>query len=161
MGCPGGSDSKVSSRNVGHLGSIPGLGRYPGEGNGNPLQYSWPRKFHGWRSLVGYSPWGLKESDRTEWLHFHFHFPLTHTSASGPTHNSRLKPLLSSQARSAHHTTSQWIQEKRHWIKKYNSIQKSRLMSWSSHLVGTWMSGSFIESERERKAMSNQSQKAE
>ena len=28
-----------------------------------------PRKFHGWRSLVGYSPWGHKESDTTEWLH--------------------------------------------------------------------------------------------
>ena len=32
-----------------------------------------PRKFHGWRSL-GYSPWGRKESDMTERLHFHFHF---------------------------------------------------------------------------------------
>ena len=31
-----------------------------------------PRKFHGWRSLVGYSPWGRKESDTTEWLHFLF-----------------------------------------------------------------------------------------
>ena len=31
-------------------------------------------RIHGWRSLVGYSPWGLKESDTTEWLHFHFHF---------------------------------------------------------------------------------------
>ena len=30
-------------------------------------------KSHGWRSLVGYSPRGLKESDTTEWLHFHFH----------------------------------------------------------------------------------------
>ena len=29
-----------------------------------------PRKFHGWRSLVGYSPWGRKQSDTTEWLHF-------------------------------------------------------------------------------------------
>ena len=29
-----------------------------------------PRKFHGWRSLVGYTPWGHKESDTTEWLHF-------------------------------------------------------------------------------------------
>ena len=36
---PGGSDSKVSVCNAGDLGSIPGLGRYPGEGNGNPLQY--------------------------------------------------------------------------------------------------------------------------
>ena len=32
-----------------------------------------PRKFHGWRSLAGYSPWGRKESDATEQLHFHFH----------------------------------------------------------------------------------------
>ena len=37
---PGGSDSKASVYNVGDLGSIPGLGRSPGEGNGNPLQYS-------------------------------------------------------------------------------------------------------------------------
>ena len=29
-----------------------------------------PRKFHGWRSLVGYSPWGRKESDTTERLHY-------------------------------------------------------------------------------------------
>ena len=34
-----------------------------------------PRKFHGWRSL-GYSPWGRKESDMTERLHFPFHFHL-------------------------------------------------------------------------------------
>ena len=53
-GFPGGSDGKVSARNVGDPGSIPGLGRSPGEGNGTPLQYSW-------RSLVGYGPWGYKE----------------------------------------------------------------------------------------------------
>ena len=39
-GFPGGSDGKASAYNVGDLGSIPGLGRSPGEGNGNPLQYS-------------------------------------------------------------------------------------------------------------------------
>ena len=37
---PGGSDSRVSAYNAGDLGSIPGLGRSPGEGHGNPLQYS-------------------------------------------------------------------------------------------------------------------------
>ena len=37
---PGGSDGKASARNVGDPESIPGLGRSPGEGNGNPLQYS-------------------------------------------------------------------------------------------------------------------------
>ena len=37
---PGGSDSKASACNVGDPGSIPGSGRSPGEGDGNPLQYS-------------------------------------------------------------------------------------------------------------------------
>ena len=40
MGFPGGSDGKESACNAGDLGSIPGLGRSPGEGIGNPLQYS-------------------------------------------------------------------------------------------------------------------------
>ena len=45
------------------MGAIPGLGRSPGGGNGNPLQYSSLENPHGQRSLVGYSPWGCKESD--------------------------------------------------------------------------------------------------
>ena len=40
MGFPGSSDGKEFARNAEHAGSIPGLGRYPGGGNGNPLQYS-------------------------------------------------------------------------------------------------------------------------
>ena len=40
MHFPGGSDGKASVYNVGDLGSIPGSGRLPGEGNGNVLQYS-------------------------------------------------------------------------------------------------------------------------
>ena len=40
MDFPGGSDSKESAYNAGDMGSIPGLGRSPGEGNGYPLQYS-------------------------------------------------------------------------------------------------------------------------
>ena len=39
-GLPGGSEVKASAWNMGDLGSIPGSGRSPGEGNGNPLQYS-------------------------------------------------------------------------------------------------------------------------
>ena len=45
---------------------------FDGEGNGNPLQYPLPGKSHGWRSLVGYSPWGREELDTTEQLPFHF-----------------------------------------------------------------------------------------
>ena len=40
MGFPGCSEVKASACNAGDWGSIPGLGRSPGEGNGNPLQYS-------------------------------------------------------------------------------------------------------------------------
>ena len=49
-------------------GSILGLGRSSGGGHGNLLQYFLPGKFHEQRSLVGYSPWGRKESDTTERL---------------------------------------------------------------------------------------------
>ena len=66
LGFPGGSDSKESYCNVEELGSIPGLGRFPGEGHDNPLQYACLENPHGQRSLAGYCPWGRKESDTTE-----------------------------------------------------------------------------------------------
>ena len=68
-GCfPDGSAGKECTCNTGEaadVGSIPGSGRYPGGGNGNPLQYSYLENVHGQRSLVGYSPWGCKKSDTT------------------------------------------------------------------------------------------------
>ena len=67
---PGGSDGKASAYNAGDRGSISGSERSPGEGNGNPLQYSCLEKSHGLISLVGYSPWSRRESDTTKWLHF-------------------------------------------------------------------------------------------
>ena len=67
---PGGSDGKAPACNEGDLGLIAGLGRSPGEGNGNPFPVLLPGKLHGRRSLVGYSPQGHKELDTTEWLHF-------------------------------------------------------------------------------------------
>ena len=67
------SNGKESAYNVGDLCLIPGSGRSPGKGNGNPLQYSGelartPWRFHGQRSLLGYSPWTHKELDTTERL---------------------------------------------------------------------------------------------
>ena len=64
---PGGSDSKESTCNLGEVGSIPGLGQFPREEHGNPLQYFCLETPHGQRSLAGYSPWGHKELGRTEW----------------------------------------------------------------------------------------------
>ena len=63
---PSGSVGTESACNAGDQGSIPGWGRSPGGGHGNPLQSSGLENPHGQRSLVGSSPWGCKESDMTE-----------------------------------------------------------------------------------------------
>ena len=65
LGFTGGSDGKDSACNAGYLGSIPGLGRSPEEGNGNPLQYSCLKnsmKRGAWQATVHV----VAESDTTE-----------------------------------------------------------------------------------------------
>ena len=64
---------KESACQVGYAGLIPGLGRSPGEGNGNLLQYSCLENPMDRGACRLHSPWGCKELDTTEWLHFHFH----------------------------------------------------------------------------------------
>ena len=59
---------KESACQAGDTGSISGLGRSLGEGNGNPLYLFLPGKSHWQRSLEDYSPWGHKESDTAEQL---------------------------------------------------------------------------------------------
>ena len=49
----------------------PWVRKIPWRRKWQPTPVLLPRKFHGWRTLVGYSPWGHKESDMTEWLHLH------------------------------------------------------------------------------------------
>ena len=73
MGFPGSSDGKESACNAGDLGSIPGLGSYPGERHGNPLQCSCLEKPHDQRSLADYSPKGSKELYETEQVNTHEH----------------------------------------------------------------------------------------
>ena len=68
MGFPGGSDGKESTCQSRDMGLIPWLGRSPGEGNGNPLQYSCLENSHGQRGMAGYSPWSQKESDTNKQL---------------------------------------------------------------------------------------------
>ena len=63
-----GKNPPPSVRHVKDVGSIPGLGRSPGGGQGNPLQYSCLENPHGQRSLTGFSPWSHKELNMTEQL---------------------------------------------------------------------------------------------
>ena len=70
MDFPGGSDDKESTCNAGELGTVPGSGRSPGEGNGNPLQYSClenPMDRGACRAIVH----GFAESDTTEKVSMH------------------------------------------------------------------------------------------
>ena len=60
------AQTKESACNVGFPGSIPGLGRSPGEGNQILTPVYLPGESHGQRNLAGYSPWGLKKLDTTE-----------------------------------------------------------------------------------------------
>ena len=67
---PSGSDGKAFVYSVGDLSSSPWRRKW----QSTPVLL--PGKSHGQRSLVGYSLWGLKESDMTERLHFHFSYSI-------------------------------------------------------------------------------------
>ena len=75
QGFPGGASGKEFACQAGdarEVSLISGLGRSPGVGNGNalsPTPVFLPGKFHGQRSITGYSPWGHKDLDTAEWAH--------------------------------------------------------------------------------------------
>ena len=76
---PGGLDGKVSAgRQCERPVFDPWVGKILWRRKWQPAPVLLPGKFHGWRSLVGYSPWGRKESDMTERLNFHFHLNYAH-----------------------------------------------------------------------------------
>ena len=65
----------------------PWIGKFPWRRKWQPTPVFLPRKLHGQRSLAGYSPWGHKESDTTEYTHTH-----THTPEHKPMRSQNLKP---------------------------------------------------------------------
>ena len=88
IGFPGGSDGKASVYNAGDQGSIPGLGRSPGEGNGNPLQYSClgnPMDGGAWQTTIH----GVAKS-RTRLGNFTFTFHFHALEKEMATHSSVL-----------------------------------------------------------------------
>ena len=68
---PAGSDGKIVCLQCRRPRFDPWVGKIPWRRKWQPTPVFLPGKFHGQRSLVGYSPWGRKESDTTEQLHFH------------------------------------------------------------------------------------------
>ena len=74
-GLPWWLSGKESAYNARAMGSILGLGRSPGTGNGNPLVFL-PEKPHGQRNLAGYSSWGRKSRTRLSYLHHHIAYIL-------------------------------------------------------------------------------------
>ena len=68
LGFPGGSAGKEFTSNAGDLGSIPGLGRFPGGGHGNPLQCSCLQNPHGQRSLAAMVHGVTKSQEMTDRL---------------------------------------------------------------------------------------------
>ena len=76
LGFPSGSDGKESACSAGDLGSVPGLGISPGEGKGNPLQYSCLENSMDRGALVSYSPgWGLQRVKHDWATNTSLHFP--------------------------------------------------------------------------------------
>ena len=107
-GLPGGSDSKESVCNAGDLGSIPGLGRYPREGNNYPLQYSglensmdrgvWQATVHGVaKSQTWLSDFSLSQYSIYMYIHIHTYIH-THSTSFLSIHLSMIRKMERKQA---------------------------------------------------------------
>ena len=88
----------------------------------HPTPVLLPGKSHGWRSLVGHSPWCLKESDMTEWLHFHFSLsclgegngnPLQYSCLENPRDRGAWRAALYGVTQSW--TWLKWLSSSRHF----------------------------------------------
>ena len=103
------------------------VGFMESQGNGTPLQYSCLEKSHGWKSLVGCSPWGRWGSNTTEQLHFHFSLACIGEGNGNPLQCSCLENLRDRGA---------W------WAAVYGVTQS---WTWLK-----WLSSSSMESQNQR-----------
>ena len=84
----------------------PSVGKVPWRRKWQPTPVVLPGKFHGWKSLVGYSPWGRRESNTTERLHFDFYI-IAHCCLVAKSHLTLLWPMDCSPPGSSVHRISQ------------------------------------------------------
>ena len=93
-----------------------------------------PGKSHGWRSLVGCSPWGRKESDTTEWLHFHFSLSCIREGNGNPLHCSCLENPRDGGAwwAAVYGVAQSWTRLK--WLSSTSSIRQTEKNVWTPPL---------------------------
>ena len=91
---PCGSDSKDVCLQCGRPGFNPWVGKIPWRRKWQPTPALLPGKFHGWRCLGGYSPWGCKELDMTERLQVHFQIVTIASGCNIEQHKSFLGKCL-------------------------------------------------------------------
>ena len=89
-----------------------------------------PGKSHGWRSLVGCSPWGREESDTTEWLHFHFSLSRIGEGNGNPLQCSCLE---NPRDRGAWWAAIYGVGQSRTWLKRLSS--SSRLSYYTAATI--------------------------
>ena len=156
--CVFGEDSSMVAQRVTYnagpqrdLGLIPGSGRSPGDGNGNPLQYSFLKKSHGRRSLVGYSPWCHKEPHTTEQIHFHFlESPLDCKDIKpvNPKGNQSWIFIGRTDAGQNSNTLATWCKELTHWKRPWcwEELKEEKGMT-EDEMVGLhqWLNGHKLE----------------
>ena len=98
----------------------------------HPTPVLLPGKSHGRRSLVGCSPWGRKESDTTEWLHFHFSLSCIGEGNGNPLQCSCLENPRDGGAwwAAVYEVAQSWT-----WLKRLSSSSSSRarIISWVLH----------------------------
>ena len=122
----------VNAGDVRDLGSISRSGRSPGRGHGTPLQYFCLENPHGQRSLVGYSPWGHKESDTAEVTsHTHTH---THTHTKKVTFGCELEREMGI------HKNRSWVPTRRQEVgwEKGRSVRRQDMRGKESGSEGRW-----------------------
>ena len=102
-----------------------------GEGNGTPTPVLLPGKSHGWRSLVGCSPYGLKESDTAERLHFHFSLSCIGEGNGNPL---RCSCLENPRDGGAWWAAKYGVAESQTWLKRLSSSSSQRFTVYSLYL---------------------------
>ena len=88
LALPGGSVAKNPPVNTGDMGLIPGSGRSPEGGNGNPTPVFLPGESHRQRRLAGHSPWGHKEADTTQGLNININILTSHGHSERSLHST-------------------------------------------------------------------------